>query len=124
MRLARIIGIREGRDSLRILKSVKEAILLFSHGSVLCGAGENLRRIASLMEARGDAPIVEPGYLNYSEPPFEVALARCLERGATRVVITPYFLVAGKFVQVDLPRAIEKALSAFPGLEIRLAPGL
>lgn len=110
--------------ALRILKAVKEAILLFSHGSVLCGAGENLRRIAAHMEARGDAPIVEAGYLNYSEPVFEQAFARCVERGAERVVITPYFLVAGKFVQVDLPRAIEKVLPSYPGVEARLASAM
>src|SRR5471032_2665737 len=99
---------------------VTDAIILFAHGSLLCGAGENLRRIAVAMQARGDAPIVVPGYLNYSEPLLADALADCAARGARRVTIVPYFLVAGKFVQNDLPRAVAEAAARFPGIEISL----
>src|SRR5687768_12976989 len=50
------------------------AILLFSHGSVLCGSETNLLDLARAMESRGDAPIVEAGFLDYTEPRFETAL--------------------------------------------------
>lgn len=101
-----------------------QAILLFSHGSTLCGAGENLSRLAALMEARGDAAIVEVGYLNYSIPPFEDAFARCVERGATQITIAPYFLVAGYFVQVSLPPKIAAMQEQFPAIEVRVAQAL
>ncbi|MGI8756269.1 MAG: CbiX/SirB N-terminal domain-containing protein, partial [Acidimicrobiales bacterium] len=84
-----------------------QAILLFSHGSVLCGAGENLSAIARRLQESGAAEIVEVGYLNYSEPRFETAFENCVARGATDIVVMPYFLIAGKFVQVDLPPKIE-----------------
>lgn len=91
---------------------------MFSHGSLLCGAGENLSALARLMNERGDADMVEVGYLNYSEPLFAETFARCVQAGATRITVVPYFLVAGKFVKVDLPREIETQRALFPQIEI------
>jgi sirohydrochlorin cobaltochelatase len=108
--------------------STQDAIILFSHGSVLCGAGENLREIAERLRERqennGQKRIVEVGYLNYSEPRFEEAFARCVEQGATRVTVVPYFLVAGKFVKVDLPREIDRVRQNFPGVEVHVAEAM
>ncbi len=101
-----------------------KAILLFSHGSVLCGAGENLKSLARQMEERGDAPIVEAGYLNYSQPLFDEAFAKCVERGATEIVVAPYFLVAGKFVKVDLPPHIEKMRARYPDVRVLVSQAM
>ncbi|GAC1365408.1 MAG: CbiX/SirB N-terminal domain-containing protein [Herpetosiphon sp.] len=101
-----------------------EAILLFSHGSVLCGAGQHLFELADRMRDRGDAPIVEVGFLNYSEPDFDVAVDHCIAQGATRIVIAPYFLVAGKFVRVDLPRRIAEARARHPNVEFVVADAM
>jgi sirohydrochlorin ferrochelatase len=100
------------------------AILLFSHGSTLCGAGQTLFQLAGRMEARGDAPIVEVGFLNYSEPPFEAAFEKCVARGATRITIAPYFLVAGYFVKVSLPPKIAAMSEKFPAVEVQVAEAL
>lgn len=99
----------------------QDAIILFSHGSLLCGAGETLKRIAEFMRQRGDAPVVEPGYLNYSKPPFAEAVESCIKQRAKRIVVAPYFLVAGKFVQVDLKPKIEAAREKFPDVQFHLA---
>lgn len=103
---------------------MSEAIILFSHGSLLCGAGENLRALAERMRRRGDAPLVEVGYLNYSEPAFEDAFARCVAAGARRITIAPYFLVAGKFVKVDLPRKVAAIRRQFPEVDVRVADAM
>lgn len=103
---------------------MSDAIILFSHGSVLCGAGENLSALAARMRERGDAPIVEVGYLNYSEPTFEATFTRCVEQGAQRITIAPYFLIAGKFVKVDLPRKIAAMQARFPEVDVRVAEAL
>lgn len=100
------------------------AIILFSHGSTLCGAGQTLFGLAQRMEARGDAPIVEVGFLNYSEPPFEVAFEKCVARGATHITIAPYFLVAGYFVKVSLPPKIAAMSEKFPDVEVKVAEAL
>ena len=93
---------------------MKDATVLFSHGSLLCGAGEALRAHAERLRAQGLTPLVAVGYLNYSEPAFIDAVAECVEAGATRILVTPYFLVPGYFVKVDLPKAVAEAQSRFP----------
>jgi sirohydrochlorin ferrochelatase len=98
-----------------------DAIVLFSHGSVLCGSERNLFELAELMRRGGVAPIVEAGFLNYSEPPFVAAVQTCVDKGATRIVIAPYFLVAGKFVVKDLPEAIEQVRASQPDVEFATA---
>jgi sirohydrochlorin cobaltochelatase len=100
-----------------------DAILLFSHGSVLCGAERNLLELAERMRGRDNA-IVEVGFLNYTEPTFAHAVARCVELGATRIVIAPYFLIAGKFVVKDLPVQIDAARAEHPAIEFVVADAI
>lgn len=101
-----------------------KAIILFSHGSLLCGAGENLKALAREMQNRGQADLVEVGFLNYVSPTFEEAFTRCVEEGATEIVIAPYFLVAGKFVRVDLPPKIEAMRAQFPDIPVFVAQAM
>lgn len=100
------------------------AVILFSHGSLLCGAGEALQKHAARLRARKIAPIVEVGYLNYSEPLFMETVTKCVAMGADRIVVTPYFLVPGYFVKVDLPKAVKAAQEAFPELPFVIAEAL
>jgi sirohydrochlorin cobaltochelatase len=103
---------------------IPTALLLFSHGSLLCGAGETLRGHAERLRASGAWCAVETGYLNYSEPMFEDAVELCVDAGARRVIVVPYFLVAGKFVTTDLPPRVAAARAAHPGVGFALAEPL
>ena len=103
---------------------MSDAIILFSHGSVLCGAGQNLADLAVRLRERGVAPIAEAGYLNYSEPRFNETFRRCVAQGATRITVVPYFLVAGKFVREDLPDVIATAQAEFPEVEVQVADAI
>jgi sirohydrochlorin cobaltochelatase len=78
-------------------------------------------RLAARAREAGVAPIVEAGFLNYSRPRFAQALERCIAQGATEVVVQPYFLIPGKFVQVDLPRALKTSQAAQPMARLSLA---
>ncbi len=93
-----------------------DAVILFSHGSLLCGSGQALEAHADRLRAEALAPIVEIGYLNYSAPLFLDTVERCVTRGATRIVITPYFLASGYFVKVEMGKAIAQAKVAFPDI--------
>src|SRR5260221_13291232 len=101
-----------------------DAVILFSHGSVLCGAGKALSGHVERLQAAGIAPLVAVGYLNYSEPLFAETVEACAIAGATRILVAPYFLVPGYFVKVDLPKAVEAAQAQYPDLEFVVAPPL
>lgn len=93
------------------------AVILFSHGSLLCGSGESLKAHAARLKQAGIAPIVEFGYLNYTDPAFADTVRKCAAAGATKIIVTPYFLVPGYFVKVDLPKAVDLSRAEHPGIE-------
>ncbi len=100
------------------------ALILISHGSLLCGAAETLRAHARTLSATGEWSAVEVAFLNYSEPRFDASAARCAAKGAERVVVVPYFLVPGKFVRVDVAACVERAARDHPGVRFILAEPL
>ena len=101
-----------------------DGLILFSHGSLLCGAGEALEEHACRLRATGAWPIVEIGYLNYSEPTFAEAAARCCAQGATRIVVLPFFLAPGYFVTKSLPEQVQAAQAKYPEIEFRVADAI
>ena len=101
-----------------------DAVILFSHGSLLCGAGEALNAHAQRLRETMDFALVEVGYMNYSEPTFTDAVAKCQAVGAARIIIAPYFLVPGYFVTKSLPEHIAGAKRAYPEMEFIVAEAI
>jgi sirohydrochlorin ferrochelatase len=101
-----------------------QGILLFSHGSLLCGAGRALDEHAARLRERFSGSPVEIGYLNYSEPTFEQGVERLVELGATTIAIVPYFLVPGYFVTNSLPDKLTPINARFPNIEFVVAEAL
>jgi sirohydrochlorin ferrochelatase len=100
------------------------ALILFSHGSLLCGAGEALDAHAARLRRGGGWDTVSVGYLNYSEPTFAQAVADCAASGATDVLVLPFFLVPGFFVTKSLPEQLAVARAAHPGLTFTVADAI
>lgn len=105
-------------------KTGKRAVILFSHGSLLCGAGEALDAHAARLRSRGEYDFVEVGYLNYSAPPFRDAVQSVVDRGADELIVLPYFLVPGYFVRHSLPEAVDRERARHPGVTFRIAEPL
>ena len=103
---------------------MKTGHLLFSHGSLLCGSEQTILRHCRELEAATNWERVRPGFMNYSEPTFEAAVAEFAADGFEKIIIAPYFLVPGKFVRVDLPQRVEAAVKAYPHLVFEVAKPL
>lgn len=100
------------------------AVILFSHGSLLCDAGRELEaHAARLRETNAYSP-VEIGYLNYSSPSFAEAVEKCVASSTTEIKVAPYFLVPGYFVNQGLPKVLHAAREKFPQIEFQIAPPL
>lgn len=100
------------------------AIVLIGHGSLRGGSGASMIRLAARLREAGVAPLTAAGFLNYSRPSFGEALGSVVARGAREVAVQPYFLVPGKFVGVDVPRAVAAAQGQHPAIRVALAPPL
>ena len=100
------------------------AVLLIAHGSRHEPANDELRELAERIAARTGITIVEPCFLELAEPDIAAGGARCVQRGAGRVLLVPYFLSAGVHLLRDLTAARDALARRFPGVAFRLGPPL
>jgi sirohydrochlorin ferrochelatase len=73
---------------------------------------------------RGRYPVVQVSYLELAEPTIEAGGALCVERGATGVILLPYFLSPGRHVVEDLSAARTKLDERFPHVRFVVAEPL
>jgi sirohydrochlorin ferrochelatase len=100
-----------------------KAILLIDHGSAHEAANAMLLSVARLVqELAGDGVVVEAAHMELAEPSIEQGFAACVARGATEVVAFPYMLSPGKHSTRDIPRLVEEAARAHPGVGYRVTP--
>jgi sirohydrochlorin ferrochelatase len=100
------------------------ALLLIAHGSREESANDDLHHVAAELRRRGGFAVVEASFLELAEPDIDTAGARCVEQGASRVVLLPYFLSAGVHVRRDLSEARRRLAGRYPGVAFRLAEPL
>lgn len=100
------------------------AVLLIAHGSRHEPANDELRQLAGRLAAGGDYSIVEASFLELAEPDIPTGAARCVARGADRVLMIPYFLSAGVHLRRDLAEAREALAARDPAVTFVLAPPL
>ena len=100
------------------------AVLLISHGSRHAPANDDLLGLVGRIAGRGDYRIVEPAFLELAEPDISLGGRRCVERGASRVLMVPYFLSSGVHLLRDLTAARDELRKVHPGIEFRLGPPL
>ena len=98
---------------------MKNGIIIVDHGSRRSESNAMLEEVAALFARRFAElyEIVEPAHMELAEPSIGSAYMRCVERGATRVVVCPFFLGPGKHWTGDIPRITADAAKAFPHTE-------
>ena len=62
--------------------------------------------------------------MELAEPSIATAYAKCVQRGAERVIICPFFLGPGKHWTQDIPRLTADAAAGFPGTKFHVSPTL
>jgi len=92
------------------------AALLIAHGSRRDEANRDLVDLANALRARAIYPIVEIAYLEIAEPNITAGGEKCVEQGAKRVLMLPYFLSAGAHVVEDLQRIRTELSEKFPNV--------
>ncbi|MDR3637897.1 MAG: CbiX/SirB N-terminal domain-containing protein [Isosphaeraceae bacterium] len=100
------------------------AVLLIAHGSRHAPANDDLHELAARLSARGAYSIVEPSFLELAEPDIIAGGDRCVVRGATRVLMIPYFLSAGVHLRRDLTAARDALGERHPTVTFVLGPAL
>jgi sirohydrochlorin ferrochelatase len=102
----------------------RAAVLLIAHGSRRPEANDDLVQLAELVSMRGNYDLVEVSYLELATPTILDGGRACAQRGATRVLMLPYFLSAGVHVVTDLQEFRQQLATEFPSVEFILCPHL
>lgn len=102
----------------------KTALLLIAHGSRRAEANADLEHLAEKIRARGEYYFVQASYLELCPPDIVSGGINCVEGGAERVILSPYFLSAGIHVAEDLTEARDELKKKFPEKEFLLAEPL
>lgn len=98
--------------------------IVFAHGSSVESANDAVRAVAKELAQRGEFELVMAAFLEGGEPNLNGAARELSARGATRMLVIPYFLTLGLHLQRDLPKLIAQARLAVPGIEIEATPPL
>lgn len=100
-----------------------KALLLVAHGSRREASNEEVReltrRVASL--AGGRFADVACAFLELAAPSIPEGIQHAIDRGATEVIVLPYFLSAGRHVAEDIPAQVRMKQEEHPEVAIRIA---
>jgi sirohydrochlorin ferrochelatase len=99
-----------------------DAIIIVDHGSRLAESNAMLEEVAAQFAKRfaEKYSIVEPAHMEIAEPSIATAYAKCVKRGASRVIVCPFFLGPGKHWTHDIPRLTAEAAQRFPQTTFRV----
>lgn len=98
-----------------------EGVILLAHGSKNTEAEEELEEIAAqVKEGLGGGEVIL-AFLQFNHPNLSEAIDQAVAEGMKRIVVVPFFLVAGVHVRKDIPDEIEQARQRHPGVEILFA---
>src|SRR5256885_3572444 len=91
-------------------------VVLVDHGSRREESNAMLLDVVRDFAQATAISIVEPAHMELAEPSIATAFARCVVRGATTVVVFPYFLLPGRHWNEDIPRLAAAAAKGHPGI--------
>ncbi len=97
-----------------------ESIIIIGHGSPREEAN-NIEMVGTLLHSSlhpdcGDG-CVEAAYLQFAKPGIEETIRKCVDRGARKIIVHPYFLSEGMHVTKDIPELISNAMKSYPDIE-------
>ena len=103
---------------------MRVGVAIFAHGSSVASANDAVRAVAARVSSLGGFELVETAFLEGGSPDLAAAVSSLVARGATRILVVPYFLTLGLHLQRDLPRIVAGISSIETGIEIHVAPPL
>ena len=103
-----------------------KALLLIAHGSRRQQSNDEVTMLADRLKQRGNEQyaIIHTGFLELAAPLIPDAIRKCIDDGATSIVVLPYFLNSGRHVVEDIPNIVNNTKVHYPDVEIKIAAHL
>ncbi len=108
------------------MSSLPTGVIIVDHGSRRDQSNQLLEELVRCFADRfsREHQIVEPAHMELAEPSIGSAFDRCVQRGARRVIVCPFFLGPGKHWTQDIPRLTADAAARHPGTRYHVTPTL
>jgi sirohydrochlorin cobaltochelatase len=102
--------------------ATRTAIALLAHGSQRGTAtADGMREVQRRLQARLPHRPVALAFFEFLQPTLAEVVEGFAARQFTRVVVQPYFLFAGREIQVDIPAELDRIRQHVPGVSLHLA---
>jgi len=98
---------------------MKKAVLFVSHGSTSAQAVDEAHCTTQSLKQK--IPLVEAAFLEINQPSIAEGIDRCVEQGASEIVVLLNFLNSGKHVLEDIPQIIKDAKKKHPQISIKVS---
>lgn len=95
-------------------------ILIVSHGSPREDANRRFVAMVERVASRLGRPHVRAAFLTVAEFSIPRCVAELAEQGVRRIVVMPYFLVAGQHVTQGIPELLEHCRQAHPQVKFEV----
>ena len=104
----------------------KKALIIVDHGSKLEEANLMLAKIAELLISKQNTEfeIISYCHMELAEPTIEQAFDECAAKGATEIVVHPYFLAPGRHSTQDIPNMVKAAAKNYPDISYEVTDPL
>ena len=103
-----------------------KALLLVAHGSRRKLSNDEVFILADKLETNCSEQyaIVHAAFLEIAEPLISEGIKRCIDDGATSIIVLPYFLNSGRHVTEDIPEIVGSVRQLYPQIDINIAAHL
>ena len=103
-----------------------KALLLIAHGSRRKQSNDEVVILAERLKLNCSEQyeIIHAGFLELAETLIPDGIKKCVDDGATSIVVLPYFLNSGRHVVEDIPDIVNDTKPHYPNINIKIAPHL
>ncbi|KAK4417795.1 Sirohydrochlorin ferrochelatase, chloroplastic [Sesamum alatum] len=93
-----------------------DGVIIVDHGSRRKESNLMLNEFVVMFREKTKYPIVEPAHMELAEPSIKDAFSSCVQQGAERVIVSPFFLFPGRHWHQDIPSLTAEAAKDHPGV--------
>jgi sirohydrochlorin ferrochelatase len=103
-----------------------KALLLIAHGSRRKQSNDEVVILAERLKLNCSEQykIIHAGFLELADTLIPDGIKKCVDDGATSIVVLPYFLNSGRHVVEDIPNIVNETQPHYPNIHIKIAPHL
>ena len=99
-----------------------KALIIVAHGSRRASSNEEVMVLGEKVKSLQDKhyTFVVTAFLEFATPSLEECMLSCSKKGASEIVILPYFLASGNHVTRDIPEVVQKVQASQPHVKVVL----